>query len=580
MAKRLGADQAFVIYRRGLNEMPANEEEIRECQEEGIRIETLSHPIRILGENGKVSAIECVRMELGEKDADGRRQPIPVNGSEFIIEVDGVMPAIGQESEWSCLSPGCTCTLTEWGTMHIDSYTLQTDEPDIFAGGDAVTGPKTVVEAIEAGKQAAMSIDRYIQGVDLQAGRKLNRSANKETYWKETYWEDGIPHQPRTAMPKISPEERVDNFIEVETGYNTENAICEAGRCLQCECRICVKNCEFLAKNCTSPYELALKMKAGQFREHPETVYSCNLCGLCCQLCPNDLDIGTLCLQLREQLVEEGLGPLRGHAFVRKNQDYVLSESFSLVLPDKKSGRCEHVFFPGCNLPGYSPSLTLSTYKYLQEKQPDTGIVLGCCGVQTLHLGDRKKFKEIFGKTVDILKKTGAKEVIVACPECYETFKKNAPEINLTFISETLINVGLPDGVMGQGQTFSLHDSCATRDESELQENIRVLVRQLGYQIEEMKYSRAETSCCGLGGQAAFVDRKLVKTIVKNRIEQATHDLLTYCASCREAFADEKDTIHVLDLVFNSDWEKDKSKPTNTGKTRRENQARFKKMLE
>ncbi len=167
-ALRNGSSKPFIIYRRSEKEMPANEEEIHECREEGIEIMTLTNPRRIIGENGRVKAIECVRMELGEPDASGRRRPVAVAGSEFIMEVDAVVPAIGQESDWACLTEECACRLTDWGTMKIDPLTLQTHDPDIFAGGDAVTGPRTVIEAIAAGKQAAISIGRYIRGEDLE----------------------------------------------------------------------------------------------------------------------------------------------------------------------------------------------------------------------------------------------------------------------------------------------------------------------------------------------------------------------------------------------------------------------------
>ena len=170
-ALRNGSGKPFIIYRRSENEMPANEEEIHECREEGIEIMTLTNPIRIIGEKGRVKAVECVRMQLGEPDASGRRRPVAIPGSEFIMEVDALVPAIGQESDWACLTEECACKLTDWGTMKVDPLTCQTHDNDIFAGGDAVTGPRTVIEAISAGKQAAISIGRYIRGEDIKAGR-------------------------------------------------------------------------------------------------------------------------------------------------------------------------------------------------------------------------------------------------------------------------------------------------------------------------------------------------------------------------------------------------------------------------
>ncbi len=240
-ARRMGSEEAFVVYRRSRDEMPANPEEIEECEEEGIPVRTLLQPVRILGEDGRVTALEVIRMELGEPDAGGRRKPIPIPGSEFTIPVDAVVPAIGQETDWACLTPECACTLTNWGAMQVDPLTLQTSDPDIFAGGDAVTGPATVVEAIAAGKEAARSIDRFLQGLNLREGR--------EKEWKavEDVPQDAYDASPRVRIPRIEPEKRRGNFREVQQTLTEEAIVREARRCLNCgicsECYQCVEAC-------------------------------------------------------------------------------------------------------------------------------------------------------------------------------------------------------------------------------------------------------------------------------------------------------------------------------------------------
>ncbi len=240
-ALRNRSRKPFIIYRRSEAEMPANAEEIHECREEGIEIMTLTNPRRIIGENGRVKAIECVRMQLGEPDASGRRRPVTIPGSEFTMEVDAVVPAIGQESDWACLTEECACRLTDWGTMHVDPLTLQTHDKDIFAGGDAVTGPKTVIEAIAAGKQAAISIGRYIRGEDLAEGREKEWNAVRQVST------EGYDKIPRARMPVLEPRVRTKNFNEVQLGFNEEQAREEASRCLSCgvcsECYQCVEAC-------------------------------------------------------------------------------------------------------------------------------------------------------------------------------------------------------------------------------------------------------------------------------------------------------------------------------------------------
>ncbi|MDZ7700224.1 MAG: FAD-dependent oxidoreductase [Deltaproteobacteria bacterium] len=158
------------------------------------------------------------------------------------MEVDGVVPAIGQASDWSCLGPECACALSGWGTMTVDPLTLQTDDPDLFAGGDAVSGPRTVIEAIEAGKQAALSMDRFMRGEDLKAGREKNWDPVTDVPT------EGIAPVPRTRMPRLSVEARAGNFNEVQQGFSQEETVAEAKRCISCgicsECYTCVNICK------------------------------------------------------------------------------------------------------------------------------------------------------------------------------------------------------------------------------------------------------------------------------------------------------------------------------------------------
>ena len=170
-AVRTGSQEVFILYRRSRAEMPAAPEEIEEALEEGIRMEFLAAPVRILGENGKVTGIECIRMELGEPDASGRRRPVPVKGSEFTIACDSIVPAIGQAADLSFIPKESGIAVNKWNTFDVDPVTFATSVPGVFAGGDNVTGPATVVKAVYAGKEAAVSIGRYLSGQEIAAGK-------------------------------------------------------------------------------------------------------------------------------------------------------------------------------------------------------------------------------------------------------------------------------------------------------------------------------------------------------------------------------------------------------------------------
>ena len=161
-ALRLGAKEVCVLYRRSREEMPANPWEVKEAEEEGVNIQFLVSPSRILGEDGHVTAIECIRMMLGEPDETGRRRPIPIKGSEYAMTVDTVIPAIGETPDLSLLPKDVA--VTRRNTVAVDPVTLETSLPGVFAGGDVVSGPATVIEAIAAGKMAADSISQYLKG--------------------------------------------------------------------------------------------------------------------------------------------------------------------------------------------------------------------------------------------------------------------------------------------------------------------------------------------------------------------------------------------------------------------------------
>ena len=240
---RTGSKEAFILYRRTRAEMPAAPEEIEEALAEGIKMEFLAAPVKILEANGKVSGIECIRMELGEPDESGRRRPVPIDGSEFTLDVDAVIPAIGQASDLAFVSEKSGISINRWNTFEVDPVTFATNVEGVFAGGDDVTGPATVVKAINAGKEAARSIDRYLKGEDLKLGRERDWTKNVADQADTS----SVEKKERPEMSELKPDERITNFEEVIRGYSEEDVLREAKRCLSCgicsECYQCVEAC-------------------------------------------------------------------------------------------------------------------------------------------------------------------------------------------------------------------------------------------------------------------------------------------------------------------------------------------------
>lgn len=224
---RLGFKDVEILYRRTRKEMPARAEEVDEALEEGIKIRYLVAPVSVLADGNKVKGVECIRMKLGEPDSSGRRRPVPVKGSEFKVKADLVIPAIGQKPDLGFAKE--VIQVTGWGTVEVNPETLRTNLEGVFAGGDCVSGPATLIEALDAGNRVARSIDAYLQG----------RTAEPEVSFKgidvkAQRTEGFIDTCPQEKASLLDPKVRVKNFAEVEGPFSNIAAMKEANRCLRC----------------------------------------------------------------------------------------------------------------------------------------------------------------------------------------------------------------------------------------------------------------------------------------------------------------------------------------------------------
>jgi len=233
-ALRLGAEEVSINYRRSRDEMPVTEVEYEQTVAEGIRVDFLVSPSRIVTDSWTVAGLQCIRMTLGDPDESGRRRPIPIAGSEFFAAADTVVAAVGQAPDLSFLPSDSALERTRLETLVVDSNSLATNVPGVFAGGDFVTGPGMVIDAIAAGRRAAIAIDKYLKGdtsrvemYDLRAG-VIGELPDEET---EETWEE----QPRLKVPVLPAQERKTSFAEVELSFPEERARQEAKRCLRCD---------------------------------------------------------------------------------------------------------------------------------------------------------------------------------------------------------------------------------------------------------------------------------------------------------------------------------------------------------
>jgi formate dehydrogenase major subunit len=310
-SSRLGAKEVFILYRRTREEMPVDPRELEQVDEEGIKVHYLTQPIRVLSRDGtRVSGVQCIRNRLGEPDKDGRRRPIPIEGTEFDIDIDLLIPAVSQSPDISFLPEEIGLEISKWDRLSVNPETFETNVHGIFAGGDFVTGPRDVIRVIADGRKAALSIHFYLSGEEFE------RRPAHFTAVSEVKIDPDIEKIPRQKINTTPIQERKSVDKEVELGFSKASALKEASRCLQChiftifdrtKCilcggcvDICPKYCFRMARldeiECDEKLSALVKsLYSASFEEAQKLNLAtvifkdesrCIQCGLCAKRCP------------------------------------------------------------------------------------------------------------------------------------------------------------------------------------------------------------------------------------------------------------------------------------------------------
>ncbi|HOX46098.1 MAG TPA: FAD-dependent oxidoreductase [Myxococcota bacterium] len=367
-ARRMGAE-VTILYRRTRKEMPAAAYEVDEAEREGVKMHFLAAPLALLaGSGGRVGAIRSQRMELGEPDASGRRRPVPVPGSDFEVAADTVVAAIGQRPEprdWADAGgPGAAPGATKWATVEADERTYQSKIAWVFAAGDCLTGAATAVEAIAGGRKAAISIDRYLRGLEpLPIGKPFSQIIGRLEDIDEGMFAQ-VERQARAHPRELPVAERLGNFREVELGLDQLQALAEGRRCLECGCAA-ADSCDLRAL--AERYGADLQRFGVEFQhrplvaDHPLVIFDpnkCILCGRCVRIC----------------LEQQGAGAL---GFVRRGFDTSVRPSLEQPLLQTDCDACGQCV-------GSCPTGALAARQFLPKAGPYptecTQVACGFCG--------------------------------------------------------------------------------------------------------------------------------------------------------------------------------------------------------
>ena len=437
-----------------------------------------------------------------------------------------------------------------------------------FLGGGLIGS--TPIEAIENGIRASQSIESY-----LKIGRM-----NEMT---------GVNLKKANSRLKINsalflPSERPPESEK----YTKEQASLEAAACPRCDCIDCQRSCDFmlnygrLPKKIVRDVQVHLNPVDGlQGSKGNIMINSCNACGLCAEVCSEDINMGDFLLNTRSIMHREGTLPPVFHDFWMRDMYHALGENAYLAKNAPGYEKSEFLFFPGCQLGASNPTYIIQAYDYLREKQPSTGLLLGCCGAPAEWAGETNAMTEICTEIRKVWEDFGKPEIVFACPSCKKMLNKYLPEIKLVSLYEIILRHGLPYDVPASnttaGKSVSVYDPCSSRNDSVMQESVRKLVAMTGYSSEEIPTSGQEANCCGFGGHIYPANKDLASKIAENRITLGSHPYITYCINCHDIFtAKGKECAHVLDLVFTND---DNKRPIPSISRKRENREILQKDL-
>lgn len=475
-----------------------------------------------------------------------------------------------------------------------DPVTFQVGDSTLFVGGRLVNESDSVILSASSGRRAAISIERYLSKVSLTDSRER----------------EGVFVTP--LQFDISNKGVFAPVAKAGAIYSREEAMEEAKRCVKCQCRKCIEGCVHLRK-----YEMSPDAYIRQINHNERIILgthyankminSCTECGLCMEECFLNISMKDIIQETRESMVERGKMPVSAHDFALKDMAFSNSSRFSLVRkqPSKEeskdlfyyplisfsdyvkglykgTGKTEYLFYPGCQLPASYPDDIKSIYEYLVgHVNGDVGIYLGCCGAPADWAGQQGLMSENIEAIKKVWEEMERPTFILACSSCISVFEKYCPEIKVESLWDIYVREGLPNkDHIKTPQTLSIHDACATRENSGLHDSVRKIAAKLGYGIEELEYTREKTKCCGYGGLVYFANREQSNAFVAERIGESENDLLVYCSMCKDLFVSGgKRTYHLLDLIYPKDNLDAATRKSPTLSERHQNRSRVKQIL-
>lgn len=549
-------ENSYVLFlEKDLDSLTASKHEVQGALDEGVNFIPSSGINRIFLDNSnriyKIEVKKCISIF----DENGKFHPSFDEKDLQILNIDTLIFSIGQ---------GIDLNINNGLPFEFDKNSLQSKiDSKVFFAGDCASSC-IVVGAMAEGQRAGKSINRFLNKEDIWEGRNIQEEGGYSvtklhlpTEYLPENWDDNSKILRRKGK-ELDPKERIKTFFEVESTFTELEAKEEANRCLQCECKLCMKECMMMPEYTSCPKELFKEyLEKGYENMDKNIAYSCNECSQCTIKCPNSFEIRENFMEMRKEYVKanDDLSPLAGHTALDDGQELECSKKYSITVPGKK--QTKYVLIPGCTVPASFPEAVDKTYEHMKATlgEDNVGIILQCCAKPTEIIGETKLFEERYSRVQNEIEKIGADVIVTLCPSCYLTYEKYSGKKVISYWDLMKETIGIPQKQKNIGINsdviFNIHDSCPTRNVTSHHDSIRWILKELGYKIEEMKNIRENTRCCGVGGMLGCINSNLYEKIVNRRVNDATQDhIISYCGSCRASMElGGLDSLHILQLI-------------------------------
>jgi Fe-S oxidoreductase len=408
--------------------------------------------------------------------------------------------------------------------------------PGVFLGG-SLMGADTM-RAIADGLRVSTAIERYLKTSGMnqpveKTGTKLHIAPSRIT--------------PAAA---VRPGNRVF--------FSPEEALAEARRCLRCSCDACISSCDLMKYHHKFPRRISEEAELtvtpgsldGNATIATRLISTCNQCGLCKQVCPEEIDTGHMLLVSHRAMREKGAMPWAFHDFYLRDMAFANGEAGLFRLPPG-SLKSKYMFFPGCQLGASNPRYITESYRFLLKSFPDTALALACCGAPAEWAGDEKLRDQGNDAIRKHWRESGKPTAVFACPTCKQMFQRHLPEIKGIFLYDLMSELSIDAPRSFSGVRAAVFDPCSSRGEASTRQTVRKLAEKAGIELRPLPMEGEEARCCSWGGQVAVANPPYAEYVVKERIAQSEDPYIAYCSNCRDIFAAHgKPTWHILDLVF------------------------------